>query len=270
MINFKEIINTSKLYNFHSHTQFCDGRDEMEVFVKEAIHLNFTDIGFSPHSPIPYFSPCNMKEGDVPSYLAEVKRLQVEYGDKINIYSSMEIDFMDDWGPSSSYFKKLELDYKIGSIHFIKSFVNTEEYVDVDGSFENFKKKMVCHFNDDIKTVVETFYNQTLKMIDVGGFDIIGHFDKIGFNANLYQNGIEDENWYQKIINKVIEAIIDKNIIVEINTKAYEQYNRFFPNERYFQLLKRYNAPVLINSDVHYPERINSGRIEAIKSYYCN
>ena len=142
MINFKEIINTSKLYNFHSHTQFCDGRDVMEMFVKEAIHLNFTDIGFSPHSPIPYFSPCNMKEGDVPSYLAEVKRLQVEYGDKINIYSSMEIDFMDDWGPSSSYFKKLELDYKIGSIHFIKSFVNTEEYVDVDGSFENFKKKI--------------------------------------------------------------------------------------------------------------------------------
>ena len=270
MINFKEIINTSKLYNFHSHTQFCDGRDEMEAFVREAIRLKFTDIGFSPHSPIPYYSPCNMKDDDVSSYLSEIERLKSIYGDVINIYASMEIDYMDEWGPSCSYFKQIPLDYKIGSIHFIKSFVNTDEFIDVDGSFENFKQKMKYHFNGDIKSVVETFYNQTLKMIDAGDFDIIGHFDKIGFNANQYQNGIEQENWYQRIIDHVIEAIMDKKLIVEINTKAYEQYGRFFPNQRYFQLLKIYNAPILVNSDVHYPERINSGRMEAIKSYYSN
>lgn len=270
MINFKEIISTSKLYNLHSHTQFCDGRDDMESFVREAIRQNFTAIGFSPHSPIPYSSPCNMKEEDVHRYLFEVERLKSIYGNKINIYASMEIDYMDDWGPSSFFFEKIPLDYKIGSIHFIKSFVNTDQFIDVDGSFDNFKQKMDCHFYNDIESVVKTFYNQTLKMIEAGGFDIIAHFDKIGFNANLYQNGIEQEIWYQRIINQVIEAIMDKKIIVEINTKAYEQHDRFFPHERYFQLLRKYNAQILINSDVHFPERINLGRIEAINSYYCN
>ena len=34
----KEIAG-SRLYNFHSHTQFCDGRAEMEAFVKSAIEM---------------------------------------------------------------------------------------------------------------------------------------------------------------------------------------------------------------------------------------
>ena len=89
---------------------------------------------------------CNMKEEDVPRYLSEVERLKSIYGDRINIYASMEIDYMDVWGPSCSFFEKFPLDYKIGSIHFIKSFVNTDQFIDVDGSFDNFKQKMDCHF----------------------------------------------------------------------------------------------------------------------------
>lgn len=270
MIDFKKIVNTSELYNFHSHTQFCDGRDEMESFVKEAIQLGFTDIGFTPHSPIPYNSPCNMKKEDVPLYLLEIQQLKLKYGDRINIYASMEIDYLDDWGPSCSYFSNIPLDYKIGSIHFIKSFLNKNEFVDVDGSYENFKQKMIIHFNNDIKGVVESFYNQTLNMIDAGGFDIIGHFDKIAFNANEYQNGIETESWYQTLINRVVDAIMDRKYIIEINTKAFKQYNRFFPNERYFQLLRKYNAPILVNSDVHFPKLINSGRMEAFNLLRCD
>ena len=37
MIDFKKIIKNSRLYNFHSHTQFCDGHAPMEEFVEEAV-----------------------------------------------------------------------------------------------------------------------------------------------------------------------------------------------------------------------------------------
>ncbi len=264
MIDFREITNRTSLYNFHSHTQFCDGRDEMEAFVKEAIRLGFSDIGFSPHSPIPFFSPCNMKEEDVPSYMQEIQRLKMLYADKIKIYASMEIDYLDDWGPANTFFKEIPLDYKIGSIHFIRSFVNSDEFIDIDGAFDNFNKKMSCYFNGDIKSVVDSFYNQTLNMIESGGFDIIGHFDKISFNASEYQEGIENEKWYQTWINRVVEAIMDNGYMIEINTKAFKDYNRFFPNQRYFSMLKKYNAPIVVNSDVHFPNLINSGRFEAM------
>ena len=45
------------------------------------------------------------------------------------------------------------------------------------------------------------------------------------------------------------------------------EHNRFFPNKRYFGMLKKYEIPVVVNSDAHYPERINAGRMEAIELY---
>lgn len=265
MINFKEVVKRTKLYNFHTHTQFCDGRADMSCFIQEAIVQGFKDVGFSPHSPIPFSSPCNMKSDDVETYFAEIRRLKSIYGDKINIYASMEIDFLDDWGPAHEYFSKLPLDYKIGSVHFIPSFKDDGVYVDVDGSSESFREKMSLYFDGDIKRVVESFYRQTLKMIAAGNFDIIGHFDKIGYNSSVYCPGIGEEPWYNNLIEQTLDAIKENSCIVEINTKAFECHKRFFPNERYFKLLKKYEIPILINSDAHFPELLNSGRMKAFE-----
>lgn len=265
MIDFKGITQRTQLYNFHSHTQFCDGRAAMHDFVVAAIEQGFTDYGFSPHSPAPIESPCNIKLENVPLYLDEFKRLKKEFEGKINLYLSMEIDYFNhEHGPSSKYYNGLNLDYKIGSVHFVPC---GDTYVDTDGNFNNFKLKMERYFDNDIRTVVERFYARTLQMIESKGFDIIGHFDKIGQNASYFQPGIEEEEWYQKLVLKVIDAIKDTGLIAEINTKSLMEHNRFFPNKRYFGLLKKYEIPVVVNSDAHYPERINAGRMEAIELY---
>ena len=124
---------------------------------------------------------------------------------------------------------------------------------------------MELYFNNDIKSVVECFYNETISMIEAGGFDIIGHFDKIGHNAGHFQEGIENEDWYNSLVMRTFEAIMDHHLIIEVNTKAYTEHNRFFPNIRYFEMLKKSGATLLINSDAHYPQLINSGRLEALK-----
>lgn len=266
MIDFKKITDNTRLYNFHSHTQFCDGYAPMREFVTAAIDAGFTHYGFSPHSPIPFDSPCNIKEENVAAYLSEFESLKKEFAGKIDLYKSMEIDYIDDnWGPSNPYFDTINLDYKIGSVHFIP---HDDIHIDTDGSFQNFKVKMETYFDNDIRHVVESFYNQTLKMIEAGGFDIIGHFDKIGQNAGYFQPGIEDEEWYQNLISKVIDAIKDTGLIAEINTKSLTQHGRFFPGKRYFHILKKYEIPVIINSDAHYPALINAGREEGFDAYY--
>ena len=149
MIDFKRIAKESKLYNFHSHSPYCDGHAPIEDFIKEAIKVGFTHYGVSPHSPIPFFSPCNMAKEKVGDYLAEMNRLKAQYGQQIRIFTSMEIDYLDDWGPSIPYFQDMPLDYRIGSVHFIPSFVS-DEYVDIDGDFDNFKKKMERYFHNDL------------------------------------------------------------------------------------------------------------------------
>ena len=264
MIDFNSIVRDSKLYNFHSHTQFCDGKDIMENFIIEAIAQGFTHYGFSPHSPLPIKSPCNMDFDNVPEYSKLLDNLKDKYGKHINIYKSMEIDYLDEsWGPDNDYFDELNLDYKIGSVHFIPT--QFGDYIDIDGRFSSFKIKMEKYFNNDIEYVVRTFYSQTIKMIEAGHFDIIGHFDKIGHNASHFKEGIEDEIWYNKLVEETIKAIAHNNIILEVNTKAWEEHNRFFPNIKYFNLLSYYNIPILLNSDAHHPNLINAGRFEAMK-----
>ena len=266
MFDTCRITRETDLYNLHTHTQYCDGHAPMEEFVTEAIALGFTHLGFTPHSPVSVESPVNMTRGQVQEYFDEMERLRRAYGDRINLYTSMEIDYVGVGdGPASDYFLQLPLDYRIGSVHFIPALNNPDEMVDIDGKFPGFKERMGKHFDGDIEYVVKTFYSQMMAMVDEGGFEIVGHMDKIGFNASQYRDGIDEEPWYDKLVIDLFENIMDHHLVIEINTKAWLQRNRYYPNLKYFSMLKRFNAPVVVNSDAHYPTLLNSGRLEAIK-----
>lgn len=103
----EDIINIASAtsnYNFHGHTQFCDGHADMEAFIKACMDAGISHYGFSPHSPIPFASSCNMERDAVTKYSAEIQRLRSKYGDSINIYMGMEVDYIDgSWGPSCEY-----------------------------------------------------------------------------------------------------------------------------------------------------------------------
>ena len=261
-MDFIKLLNGSLKYTFHSHTEFCDGRAQMEAFAREAVAQGFSHYGFSPHSPVPIESPCNMHRDKVPVYLSEVERIRDTYGDKVNFYAGMEIDYLgDSWGPSHNYFKTLPLDYSIGSVHFIPDQNGT--LVDIDGRYESFARKMHQFFNDDIRYVVETFYAQSIKMVEAGGFDIIGHLDKVGHNAAHYCPGIESEPWYRSLANELVDKVISSGVTVELNTKAYREHNRFFPSPELLKRLLDARVPLIVNSDAHVPALIDASRPEA-------
>lgn len=258
-----KIIGTETKYTFHSHTQFCDGRANMEDFAIAAVKAGFKHYGFSPHSPVPIESPCNMTFESVEEYLKETDRIKRKYGEAVKFYAGMEIDFLgEQWGPSHEYFKSLPLDYRIGSVHFIPD--KHGEMIDIDGSAERFKQNMSLHFDNDIKYVVETFYEESCAMVEAGGFDIIGHFDKIAQNASYYQPGIEDEEWYERLVNRLISIICDRKPIVEINTKSKTAHDRIFPSERHLTKLVATNVPIIVNSDAHEPSLIDASRCYAL------
>ncbi len=249
-------------YTLHSHTQYCDGRAQMEAFASKAVEQSFSVYGFTPHSPIPFPSPCNMHRDNVSVYINEVNRLSNLHEGKITLLKGMEIDFLSSLcNPAIDYFQALPLDYTIGSVHFIKS--QQGEWVDIDGRFENFRKKMETYFHNDIRYVVETFFQASMEMVDTGGFDIIGHYDKIGHNAAHFLPGIEQQSWYQSLHNELTERIIDSGLVVEINTKALKEHHRMFPSVDSWQRLLSSNTPIVINSDAHVPALIDAGRQEA-------
>ncbi len=263
-MELKSIIETTDRYNFHSHTQFCDGRAPMHLMAEEACRQGFLHWGFSPHSPINVVSSCNMPQESVTQYLEEVKRLRDIYGDSMHLYASMEIDYISpSWGPSSDLFQSYPLDYRIGSVHFVPT--RDGEWIDCDGNFERFSNNMRTKFADDIRYVVETFFTQSIKMVELGGFDIIGHLDKIAHNASRYSPGIENQSWYIALTKHLIDVISQSDIIAEVNTKALPEYDRLFPSKPILQQLINLNIPIVVNSDAHYPDKVDYGRKEALE-----
>lgn len=264
-MNFAEIIKESPLYTFHSHTQFCDGRATMREMAEAAVGLGFRHYGFTPHSPVPIESPCNMAETDVEAYFDEVEAIRRDPAlAACKFYTGMEVDYLGpDWGPSNDYFHRPGfLDYIIGSVHFIPS--QDGAPVDIDGHFDNFKRRMEQYFHRDIEYVVDTFYHCSEDMILAGGFDILGHFDKIGQNASYYHPGIEDSSFYRAYIDRMLSLIATHRPVVELNTKARATHGRFFPSEDSVRRLLNAGITIVVNSDAHTVEGIDASRPEAL------
>ena len=249
--------------NYHSHTEFCDARATMSEMAKAAFEAGFKEWGISPHSPICCHSGANMKAEHIHAFIDESLRLKQEYAGKMRILVGMEIDYVSkSFGPHTDYFKSLPLDYRIGSVHFVRT--KDGRPVDVDGPAERFLQYLDSEYDGDIRYVAETYFKMELEMLQLGGFDIIGHLDKIGDNGSQAWKELEDQAWYAELVEKVIAKAVEKGVIIEINTKKYDASRRFFPAERWWHLLKKYNAKLVLSTDAHYPDKVAAGYNEAV------
>ena len=257
-----------QLSNYHSHCTFCDGRSMPEDFVKFAISHGFRAYGFSSHSPLPFDTFWNMSKDDMPEYLAEINRLKEKYAGRLEIYTSLEMDYLDEtYNPSIAYFQELPLDYRIGSIHFLplSEHLSEDNMVCIDGAFADYKNSVDRYFEGKISKLVARYFDSTLKMVEAGGIDIVGHMDKIYMNGHKCEGFSFDADWYQKPFKAALDLIAQKGLMVEINTKNLIKKQQIFPRKEYLGLLKDMNIPVMVNSDCHYPDLVNDGRSEAFK-----
>lgn len=257
-----------QLSNYHSHCTFCDGRSTPEDFVKFAISHGFRAYGFSSHSPLPFETFWNMSKDDMPEYLEEINRLKEKYAGQLEIYTSLEIDYLDEtYNPSIAYFQELPLDYRIGSIHFLplSEHLSEDNMVCIDGAFADYKDSVDRYFEGKISKLVTRYFDSTLKMIEAGGIDIVGHMDKIYMNGHKCEGFSFDADWYQKPFKAVLDLIAQKGLMVEVNTKNLIKKQQIFPRKEYLGLLKDMSIPVMVNSDCHYPDLVNDGRSEVFE-----
>lgn len=233
----------------------------MEEFAREAVRRGFRAYAFTPHSPVRQPNNCNMAIDDVPAYLAEVERLRHLFP-QVHFLAGMEIDYIDDdLNASSDIFAQWPLDIKISSVHFIP---NQEGLlIDIDGRPDRFRAYMHEYFHDDLRYVVDTFFDRSERMVATGGFDIIGHFDKIKRNASAIDPDIENRPWYIARRDRLTDIIIESNVAVEINTKHYADAGIFYPAPELWKRLRDSGVTIMVNSDAHDPDAIDASRAEA-------
>lgn len=253
------------LSNFHSHCYFCDGHASMEAFVKFAIAKGFRAYGISSHAPVNFSTRWAMPYDDLPEYLQEFNRLKAKYAHEIELYVGLEIDFLAE--EQDSVFQlhsSRPLDYRIGSIHYINRFPDGSPW-NIDGSVKTFKKATEVIFGGEVKNLVKRYFEQTCEMVEHGGFDIIGHMDKVSGNASHCSNFSITDKWYTDLVKETLCLIKERGIIVEINTKALLRKGITYPHQQFYATLKEMQIPVMVNSDCHSPELITSGIAETYK-----
>lgn len=242
---------------YHCHTQFCDGASTAEEMVLSAIKASFPALGFSSHAPVPFETCWTMPQLKSEDYTNEILRLQGKYSDKIQIYRGLEVDYIkDETNVTSPHIQAFKSDFHIGSIHFMGDLVVDGERWTIDGSPEEFKTGLDKIYGGDIKRLVKDFIDQSVAMMELGGFDIVGHIDKV------YQHGCEyfsiEDKWYRDSIISLLEVAKAQEQIVEINTKHHHLMGFFFPHQEFIAELKRLNIAVQVNSDCHQKEMMTA------------
>ena len=106
----------------HTHTNFCDGEDDVETFCRMAQKKKLSSLGFSAHAPVTiktgFITDWHLKDARLNEYLDCIREAKKRWEGKLTIYLGFEVDFIEGIiGPSDSDYREMGLDYIIASVH---------------------------------------------------------------------------------------------------------------------------------------------------------
>jgi histidinol-phosphatase (PHP family) len=236
--------------NYHTHTTYCDGKNTIREIVEHALSLGMASIGFSSHAPLPFDRPWCMKRNRLPDYLGEIDQLKKELTG-IEIYKGLEIDYIPTVISPDQF--SSQLDYTIGSIHFVNSLPDGTPW-EIDSTLQVFETGLKEVYQGDIKSVIHDYFDLTRAMIVKSKPTIVGHMDKIKIHNSNNRFYDENEPWYKKEILETLQAIRLHGSIVEVNTRGLymNKTKDPYPGEWILREIKKLNIPITLNSDAHH------------------
>jgi len=246
--------------NYHSHSYYCDGKNHPEDYILEAVNQGLAAYGYSSHAPVPFSCEWSVPERKIESYISDINIIKEKYRDKLEVYLGLEVDYVPGiTGPRHKNIQKLNLDYTIGSIHFIDKLTDGEHWC-FDYTPDYFMKGIKEIFNGDAKKMVQRFFELSKAMLQESTPDIIGHFDKIRMHNSNNSLFDENEKWYKNEIDEILKLIKSKNVIIEINTRGYyKSGSSLYPDPALFEKIRKMDIPISLNSDSHKPDEITKG-----------
>lgn len=242
--------------NLHTHTCFCDGKDTPAELVEKAIGEGMEVLGFSGHAYMPFDLDCCMMPDETEEYRREVLRLKQTCGDRLGILLGIEQDLFAEGDPTG-------YDYVIGSVHYM---LLDGEYYAVDLSPEQTNEIVRRYFGGDVYRYLRHYYEMMAQMASKVPLDIVGHFDLISkFNEGgcLFD---ESDPRYLRYAIDALDALLEKDLVFEINTGAISRgYRRTpYPSPIFLHRIAEKRGRVTFNSDAHRKENLLFGYADAL------
>ncbi len=252
------------LTDTHSHTYPAshDGRNTLAEMVEAAMEKKLLYYGISDHidfdydeSLIPEEYLPKMKNGDPFLYFKEGRELQTKFKDKINLLVGAEFGFSPEPDVQNRYLEfyiRHKPDYVINSVHSIGK---------IDYGLAELPNDKAAIYGEYLKTV-----RQSLDA--VYHYDIVGHMEYAVRYVPFEEKSIEIAEFGEQI-EDILQTIVDKNKILEVNSSTYKLPRFCIPNigilKKYYELGGR---QITFGSDAHNTVRIGDKRdliINALK-----
>ncbi|MBE6679027.1 MAG: histidinol-phosphatase HisJ family protein [Ruminococcaceae bacterium] len=236
------------LFDIHTHTTYCDGKNTPREMVEAAIKKGLSCIGFSGHCYTYFDERYCMSIPNILSYMTEINQLKEEFRGKIEIRLGVEQDYY-------SNFSRMGFDYIIGSVHYLKA---GDEYIPIDESEEILLAATKKYFNGDIYALCEEYFRCVSNVVGKTDADIIGHFDLISkFNEG---GKLFDENHprYVAAYKSAIDRLIEECRPFEVNTGAISRgYKKVpYPSLEQIKYIASLGGTVVLTGDTHAAENL--------------
>ncbi len=245
--------------NYHTHTSFCDGKGSPDEILEEAVKKGFDILGFSSHCAYPFADSWHIAPREFEKYRAAVYQAKENFRGKITVLYGFEADYIHGITKPSikEDYASLKPDYLIGSVHYVG---NEKGIFGIDDKTEAVQEGLQKIFNGDGKKCVQEYFFLQREMLKKGDFTIWGHPDLVRKRNGLLHFFDENEDWYIKELKETAALAKKAGVLAEINTGAIARkaMDSLYPSSAFLSILHEEGIPVIISSDSHSKENLDS------------
>ena len=237
-------------WNFHTHSNWCDGKNTVQEMADAAYALGFSGLGFSGHGYCPVSQEyCMTPEGEA-RYRQDVLTQRERYCGRMHIFLGLELEAQD-----ARAFPPGMYDYLIGSLHYVEA---SGVAYPMDDSAETLGRCIREGFGGDAYRLAEAFFARSAAAISARRPDIVGHFDLFARYNGQGRFFDEDSPRYQGIAIEAVREAAKTGAIFEVNSGAMARGipNRIYPARFLLREIRRLGGRVVLSSDAHRAEHL--------------
>lgn len=234
--------------NYHTHNYLCGHAAGTACdYVREAVRCGLETIGISDHclpsehTGAPYLTPRTLRT----LYMPQIAEAREKYGKDIKILAGAELEY---FSGNDDYYRNLldPLDYLVLGQHEF----NDERGVRFDSFFEGTDEK-----------TIEAYCRSVVRGLKTGMFSVLAHPDLIFYRRAPVTPRVRDA------FDDMIRTAVLTDTVVELNANGIRSHGFKYPTDLVAELCKKYDAPVVVSSDCHYPSYLCDNYMTGLLAY---
>jgi len=264
----KFVYSMTMLFNYHTHSEYCDAKVPASTLAEEAFRKGYRILGFSSHAPLPLASGWLMSWEELQPYAQTVRALERTWADRgMKIFLGLEIDYIKNIvKPDDPVYQSIKPDFRLGSVHFLQGL--SEDEFTVDEPADLFERHMNQTVRGDASVIWKQYYENMMGLVEAGGFDILCHFDLVKKNNRGGRWFDETSPAYLDAAFAVVDRAAELDIVAEINTGglARGSTDSPYPSLSILKRMREKGLRLTIGDDAHSPEHLGDFRKDAAEA----